>query len=288
VAGSLVVQGGRLALTGTNTYTGGTTINGGTLQLGDGSSGHDGSITGAGGVTDNSLLVYNLNGSQTASYAITGNTNGAVTKTGPGTLTLANGGNTYAGGTNVLQGLLVVAPSSGALPYGPLNVSGGSLDVEGNTAVIANLSGNGTIGNGAVGVSNSASLLVIPDGVHPSNTTYSGTIRDGGFGGNAPIALQELGGSLTLSGTNTYSGGTTVTNGGTLIVTSPSGLADGSDLNIGDNVGIFPAPIIPAPVTAASGQGVSAVPEPAALALLGAAALVVAAASRRRKSRRCS
>ena len=112
-----VVGPGGLILTGQNTYSGATTINGGgTLQLGTGAVNNDGTIAGAGGVNDNGLLVYNLFGAQTAGYAIAGS--GAVTKTGGGTLTIS-GANLYNGGTNVLQGLMIVAPGSSALPTGP-------------------------------------------------------------------------------------------------------------------------------------------------------------------------
>ena len=247
--------------------------------MGDGTSGHDGTITGAGGVTDNGLLAYNLFGSQTASYAITGNTNGAVTKTGGGTLTLANGGNTYGGGTNVLQGLMVIAPGSGAMQQdGPLFVSGGSLDLEGNLAVVSTLSGSGTIGNGSSGTANVASLYVDP--AASASSTFSGSIHDGGFGGNAPIALNVISGTLALSGTNTYSGGTTVSDA-TLIVTSASGLADNSSLNVGDNLGVFPAAIVPPSSPSVSSSNVAPVPEPGTLALLAAGGLAVAAAVRR-------
>jgi autotransporter-associated beta strand protein len=277
--GLAVTAPGGVTLTAANTYSGPTNINGGTLQLGNGSGGNDGSITGTGGVNNNGLLVYNLAGAQTPAYAIGGS--GTVTKTGGGTLTMANGGNSYTGGTNILQGLMIIAPGSGALPFGPLNVSSGSLDVEGNNPVVTKLNGNGVIGNGAVGAGNAATLFVLSDGTDAG--TFSGRIRDGGFGGNAPMSLQVLAGTLTLSGTNTYSGGTTV-NGGTLIVTNPAGIADGTDLTVG---GGFPAPVVQGAPAAASSSGVSAVPEPGTFALLAVAATAAAVAARRsRKNRR--
>ncbi len=270
-----IVAPGGLVLTGqNNTYSGATTINGGgTLQLGTGVGGNDGSIAGAGGVNNNGLLLYNLAGNQTASYAISGS--GAVTKTGGGTLTLANGSNTYAGGTNVLQGLMVVAPVSGALPYGPLYVSGGSLDLEGNSSFVASVSGNGTIGNGQSGAGNLATLFVLSGGTDAG--TFTGTIRDGGFGGNAPTALQVLAGTLTLAGTDTYTGGTVV-NGGTLVVTNVEGIADNTDLTVGDP-GQFPAAIVPSSPASAQSQGVAPVPEPGTLALLAALGAALAAAA---------
>ena len=70
-SGSLVKAGSStLVFTGSNTYAGGTTISGGTLQLGDGNSGHDGSL--AGSMTNNAALVYDLAGSQTYAGNLSG------------------------------------------------------------------------------------------------------------------------------------------------------------------------------------------------------------------------
>jgi autotransporter-associated beta strand protein len=269
VNGTLIVKGGGLTLTGSNTYTGGTSIAGGTLQLGNGIAGQDGTIAGTSGVLNNSALIYDLAGSQTVSYAISGS--GSVTKGGTGTLTLSNPSSGYSGATNINSGLLVVAPGSSALPQGPLGLSGGSLDVEGNSLTVNTLNGFGTIGNGASGAGNEALLVVANGG------TYSGTIRDGGFGGNAPIELALVGGSLILSGSNTFSGGTIVLDS-ELIATNVHALADGSSLTVGDP-GQFPAPIVPSsPVAAAT------VPEPTTLLLLAtelAAAMLAGTRCRR-------
>lgn len=57
---------------------------------------------------------------------------------------------------------------------------------------------------------------VVTTGGNNLSTTVSGVIADGGFGGGAGASLIKVGaGTLTLSGINTYSGGTTV-NAGTL------------------------------------------------------------------------
>ena len=187
--------------------------------------GYDGSLDNTSGVTNNAALVYNLSGSQTAAYAISGS--GSITKTGSGTLTLTNPNNANSSSAvNIQAGVLVDGfGSGGALPtYGPLNMSGGSLDLEANEAVLTSLTGSGTIGNGATGTANLATLAVTDGG------SYSGTIRDGGFGGDAPTTLLMAGGTLILSGTNTFTGGTVV-QGGELDITNSAGLADGSKLD---------------------------------------------------------
>ena len=108
IAGSGVTftqnNSGTNLLTGANTYTGGTTITSGTLQLGDGTSGHDGTIAGSPTVEDDSALVYNLYGNSTYSGTINGP--GTVTKNGPGTLILTNQ-NSYTGNTTINGGELV-------------------------------------------------------------------------------------------------------------------------------------------------------------------------------------
>jgi fibronectin-binding autotransporter adhesin len=268
-SGALNLQGGMLTLTGVNTYSGSTGINGGTLQLGTGASGQDGSIANTSGVTNNAALLFNLFGSQTANYAITGS--GSVTKSGPGTLTL-NAANSYSGPTNINSGLLVIAPNSGALPYGSLQVSAGSLDLEGNSPTLLNLYGAGTIGNGASGLSNLAVLYVEGGG------NFFGKIQDGGFGGNAPIGLELDGGTLVLSGTNGFSGGTLV-DGGTLVLNTGSALENGSSLIVGDNTASLFAPASAMPAAAV------AVPEPGTLALLCAAGIAAASLAARKKAR---
>ncbi len=102
-----------VTLTATNTYTLSTTINGGTLQFGTGQSGQDGALSNSNvyGISNNSTLVYDLFGTQTAAYPIAGS--GNVVKTGSGTLVLANAGNSY-GNTSVNAGALFL--SGGARP----------------------------------------------------------------------------------------------------------------------------------------------------------------------------
>jgi autotransporter-associated beta strand protein len=72
--------------------------------------------------------------------------------------------------------------------------------------------------------------------------------------------------TLTLSGTNTYSGGTTVSDG-ELIVTAPYALPDGSNLTIGDGSQFAAAAVVP--------SSVAAVPEPGTLVLLAVGAVLM-------------
>jgi autotransporter-associated beta strand protein len=80
-------------------------------------------------------------------------------------------------------------------------------------------------------------------------------------------------GTLVLSGTNSYTGGTTV-EAGTLIVTSNTALPDGSSLTVGaGGTFLFDPSAAGSPV--ANSSATVAVPEPGTLALLIAGLAVV-------------
>jgi fibronectin-binding autotransporter adhesin len=173
---------GTLILTGASSYTGSTTIAIGTLQLGNGTTGKDGSLT-TSGITDNAALVYNLFGTKTASYPISGS--GSLTKAGAGTLVL-NASNSYTGGTTISAGTVQV----------------------GNGTV------NGTLGTGAVADSAALTFKSTSGGVALSNV-ISGT-------GNVTqlAGVTTLKGASTYTGGTTVSGGTLVAAGPSVAGTS--------------------------------------------------------------------
>ncbi len=122
--------------------------------------------------------------------------------------------------------------------------------------------------------------------VDPNVTLTIGlTIGDPQTGATA--LAKTGGGTLVLSGSNDYTGGTTV-DAGTLYVTNFNALPDGSSLTVsGGGTFIFDPSVsgtlaVPTSPTSASGV-VAAVPEPGALALLGVGLVVGFGAWRRRK-----
>jgi hypothetical protein len=115
----------------TNTWNG-VTINGGTLQIGNG--GASGGL-GAGTITDNSNLVFNLSGNLVVTNPIT--SGGNISQIGSGTVTLKADLNAvgFGGGSiNITNGTLLIDGTSGLTTVN-LNggAFGGSGTVEGAT-----------------------------------------------------------------------------------------------------------------------------------------------------------
>jgi outer membrane autotransporter protein len=153
-------------------------------------------------------------------------TGGGLTKIGTGTLTLS-GANTYTGPTMVNAGTLQAGAVNAFSSASAFTVaSGATLDLAGFNQAIGSLAGAGSVTLGA------ATLTTNGDG---SDTTFSGTISGSG-------RLVKVGeGTLTLSGNNSYQGGTIVSEG-TLAVGSSRAvgtgaltLADGTTLQAAAN-----------------------------------------------------
>ncbi|HAE3328751.1 fibronectin-binding autotransporter adhesin ShdA [Salmonella enterica subsp. enterica serovar Dublin str. CFSAN000517] len=237
--GGQIVKSGsdELIVTGDNTYSGGTTITGGTLT-----ADHADSL-GSGDIDNSGVLKV---GEGDLENTLSGS--GSLVKTGTGELTLS-GGNDYSGGTTIIGGTLTAdhadSLGTGAVANsGVLQVGEGELE---NT-----LSGSGSLvktGTGELTLS--------------GDNTYSGgtTIADGtltadhadslGTGAIANSGVLQVGegelentlsgsgslvktgtGELTLSGDNSYSGATTITDG-TLIAANVNALGSGNIDNSG-------------------------------------------------------
>ncbi len=197
-----------LILTASNTFSGVTTISGGTLQLGTGASGQDGVLSGSGGIQDGAALVYDLFGAESYSGVISGV--GGLTKSGSGTLVL-EASNTFSGATNVLAGTLELA-NSGALSKSTLVApTSGTLafdqSVSNHLFYLGGLSGSGSLA-----LQNNASTpvaITLNVGGNQTGGVYSGALS--GSGG----LVKSGSGLLTLIGTGSFTGGTTIS-GGTL------------------------------------------------------------------------
>jgi len=242
--GGLTKEGmGTFLLDGANMYTGATTINAGTLQLGANAAGMAiadlsrvnvamgaifdlnnfsetiGSLSdfpangGVGGsvMLGTGTLTTGADGSpSTFSGVISGD--GGLVKVGAGTFTL-RGINTYTGGTSINGGTVSISDDNNlGAATGPLSFANNGI-----LAITADLTtGRDVTLNAGDGTIDTNPTPVVGG---PFNAIFNGTIS--GVGGLTKIND----GTLTLTGTNTYAGGTNI-NGGTVSV--------GSDLNLGD------------------------------------------------------
>ena len=188
------VGAGTLILGGTNSYSGGTTISGGTLQIGNGGS--SGSI--AGDVANSGILVFNRSDDTTFGGTISGT--GVVLKNGGNALSFT-GSNSYSGVTSVAAGTLTGSAFALSPNSMHLILAGATLDLAGQSQAIGGLTGSGTVTNSG----GSAARLNLGT---VTTSVFSGTIRDGA----SALALGSAG-ETVLTGTNTYSGGTTIASG---------------------------------------------------------------------------
>lgn len=183
------------------------------------------------------LGSYNLSAEGTGTTNLTGivSGTGSVTKIETGTLNVT-GNNTYSGGTTLTAGTLSVGHNN-ALGTGTVTLNGGTLassasntiantlTLQGN-ANLTNLTTSGTLtqtgGNYTLGLTNATQSgnLALSDNntartlttqVDSGTSTISGIISNGGTGAGS---LTKTGsGELVLSGANTYTGTTTITDG---------------------------------------------------------------------------
>ncbi|EPP3350972.1 autotransporter-associated beta strand repeat-containing protein [Salmonella enterica subsp. enterica serovar Agona] len=233
--GSVVKSGDKtLTLSGSNTYTGGTTISGGTLVASNVEA------LGSGDVTDNATLEMNTGGDFANNIGGTG----SVVKSGDETLTLS-GANSYTGGTTISGGTLVAS-----------NVEAlGTGDVTDNATLELNTGGdfdNAISGSGQVVKSGDKTLTLSGINSYTGGTTISGgtlvasnvdALGSGDVTDNATLALNAVGDfdnaisgsgkveksgddALTLSGSNTYTGGTLISSG-TLVASNVEALGTG-------------------------------------------------------------
>jgi autotransporter-associated beta strand protein len=239
---------GTLILTGINTYTGDTTISGGTLQLGDGTSGHDGSLVSSSyvngaltssNIVNNATLIFDLFAFRDFFSVISGT--GTLMKSGSAELDF-DVANSYTGQTIVNGGTLRLNGTSASFGSNSAvtlaNVSGAALQSlywNGSAAVGSSFSIGSLAGGGAKGgnvlLGATATMTV---GTDNTSTTYRGCISDQ-FG---PANVTKVGtGIWTLTGNNIYTGMTTVTAGkivlsGTIANTSSASIAAGAQATV--------------------------------------------------------
>tara|TARA_A100001391_G_scaffold151415_1_gene109000 strand:- start:387 stop:3311 length:2925 start_codon:yes stop_codon:yes gene_type:complete len=216
-------------------FTGSSDVGQGTLQIGNGGT------TGAlgGNITITSLGTLTFNRSDTLTYGGVISGNGNIVQSGAGTLILA-GTNTFSGTTTITNGTLQIGNggTTGSLTGNIINNASLAFNHSSSMTYAGVISGTGDLARSGAGT-----LILTGNSTYTGDTTISaGTLQIGNGGttgsltgniiNNASLAfnrsndltfanaisgtgsLNKLGaGSLTLSGTNTYTGATTVTAG---------------------------------------------------------------------------
>ena len=209
--GSLTKEGtGTFTLLGANTYSGGTTVNNGTLE-GDSTSLQGDILINAAGT-----LLFTQPTGGTYAGDLTGT--GVLTKDGAGTLTLTGTNNGFSGTTNFNAGAISIGSDTN-IGTGPLVFDGGTLQTTGVLS-LANLitlnAGGGTFQTDA-------------------DTTLTGVIS--GAGDLAKTGTADL----ILTGANTYTGITTISDGALVLqagaVNGVSDIVNDADLVFDDAVG---------------------------------------------------
>jgi autotransporter-associated beta strand protein len=150
----------------------------------------------SGGTITMTNTTWSVGAGQTASVGSTLAGTTGLTKADLGTLTLS-ASNSYTGVTTVGAGTLALA-NANALGSGNLTVNGGTLDLGGNNLTAANLGGTG--GTIALGANTLTASMT-------TGKTFAGTISGTGN------LVKSGSSSLELSGSNSYTGGTTISNG---------------------------------------------------------------------------
>lgn len=237
---------GTVLIANSNNFTGATTITSGTLQLGDSVTAlADGLLPNTSGITNNSILWFDVVGSVAAPANISGA--GSLKKLGSGTLTMATA-NSYSGPTSIDRGIVSVT-HSGAFGTSTISVNGtehqlllsGDITLTnplrcngvgpgGVSGVLKSISGNNTVTDfGFAAVSgtrinvSSGSTLTLPNDFAAGNLSSFRAIGSGilvlnGNNSGAIGAAQTFYlGSSTLAGATTVKAGNDLALGGGII-----------------------------------------------------------------------
>jgi len=189
----------------------------------------------------NTVTFDGTGNSTTATGVISGT--GDVIKNDAGTVTLS-GNSTYSGGTLINNGTLN-ANNNNALGTGTVELAGGTLGSTNSSTVGNAISLTGDAGFN--GITTSGSITQTGDrNVELTDATLAGSLdlgsntltttvtTDSTISGviSSGSLTKDGTGELTLSGSNTYTGNTTI-NDGTLSLGANNVIADGSDVRIG-------------------------------------------------------
>ncbi len=211
----------------------------------------------------------------TSSWGSSGNWTDAVNPSNPsgvpGDGSRGNGVDsaTFSGsGTQTAIALAPTNPNLQSLALGATNYTftGGSLTLQGGaaatgTASVTVLSGTSTF--------DTTTTLNLASSTTINPSAGAQLTIDGALTGSSPITLNGPG-TLVLAGSNGFAGGVIVKDG-TMLVANTEALADGSNLNVGNNPAAFAAVVPVSEQVLAASPALAPVPEPGTIGLLLAA-----------------
>jgi autotransporter-associated beta strand protein len=152
-----------------------------------------------------------------------------VNKTDNSTWTISSTGNSWVS-TDIAAGTLRMGANNVMPASAMLNLLGGNFDLGGYSQQIAGL--NGASVASVIGSSSTTSDSVLSINAATPAINW-GVIQDSLSGGTRKVGLSLLGGSLTLTNINTFSGDTTVS-AGTLTLLGAGSIANSATINIGN------------------------------------------------------
>lgn len=218
-----------------------------------------------GNATDNVINIDSTGGITISSIISGSGRKLTLGGTGPGVLTLS-GANTFTGGMTLGSGRSLNINNASALGTGTFTISGGTINNSSGATITlstnnaqtwnGNFTFTGTndldLGTGAVSLGSAV-------GLSRTITISGGTLTVGGIISTATSAnalTKSGGGTLTLTGANTYTGDTTISNG-TLTLSAGGSIANSSNIVIAGGA-TFDVSGLTTALTLASEQGLKA------------------------------
>jgi len=179
----------------------------------------------------------------------------------PGVTSPVPGAATFSG-----SGSLTVTLDTAPISLAALSFSNSSYTLSGNTLTLNNTSGTATV-TVSGGTQTIESVLNLASTADMNVADLARLHISGQIIGSGALLKDGLG-TLVLSGTGHYTGGTYV-NAGTLVATSSTALPDGWDLTVGaGGTLIFDPSYSASPIVFGQSLAVLPVPEPSTLVLL--------------------
>jgi autotransporter-associated beta strand protein len=274
IGGNVVATGGAIAFSSTAGNIAGTvSVSSGTLSIGQAGVGNylttTGGvvITGAGVLASSPSTSATIIGNVTYASSLSGNFAGSlsgsnsylvVNASNNAVLSLGNSSAGSFGGVIVDSGILKLT-NYAALGSNALTVNGGSLDLNGLYVSLPGVSGSG----GVISSSHTGSSTLNLYSLSGNSPAYSGNIANG----NGVMAVQYSGsGTQALAGTNSFTGGLSITSG-TLQIDGAGAILAGTSLVIGSGTS-GGAVLVSAQGNPTAVPALAPVPEPGSLTLL--------------------